>query len=307
MNCKQANQLPIKEVFESISNTKKGKETESEIWYFSPFNLNQKTPSFKLNINLNTWFDFTIGKGGKIIDLIIQMKDYSIPETLTFLNEIRSSLNSTLFSFPQQSEKIFFNKNNNLSNQKNSDSKKKDTLEILKIRNLKNPILLEYIVSRKISIDIAKKFLSEIYFINNSNNKNYFACAWENKNKGWEWNNKYGKGVIGNKNITLIEGSVKCSNLLIFEGFFDFLSYLSFIEKKQLKSEYLILNSVTQIKKAFKFISDNSFNKIFLYLDNDQAGNKATDEFSKINKNISDERKLYKNYKDFNEFLIQNF
>ena len=153
MNCKQANKISIKEVFESISITQKGKETESEIWYFSPFNINQKTTSFKLNIKLNTQFDFTIGKGGKVIDLVTQIKNYSIPEALKFLSEIRESLNLTLFSFPQQNS-FFQNFNNNLTSEQQKISPKITTFEISKIQKLKNPILLKYINSRKINIDL---------------------------------------------------------------------------------------------------------------------------------------------------------
>ena len=303
MNCKQANQLPIKEVFESISNTQKGKETESEIWYFSPFNPNQKTPSLKLNLNLNTWYDFTIGKGGKIIDLIKELKNYSIPETLKFLSEIRGSFNSTLFSFPQQQENFFLNKNNNLSNEKKTDPVKKEILKITKIRNLKNPVLLEYIISRKINIDFAKKFLSEIYFFNNKKKKHYFACVWENKSKGWEWNNKYGKGIIGKKDVSILKSQQESSNIAIYEGFFDFLSHYTFLDKKELKNDSIILNSVTQIKKAKKFILENNYSKIYLYLDNDKAGNLATNDLLDLPFEVFDERKLYKNFKDFNDFL----
>ena len=303
MNCKQANKLPIKEVFESISNTKKGKEKESEIWYFSPFNVNQKTPSLKLNLNLNTWFDFTIGKGGKIIDLITEIKNISIPEALKCLNEFRGSFNKTLFSFPQQQQN-FFNKETSLSVENKSDFKKKEILEVTKIQKLKNPILLKYINSRKINSELAKKFLSEIYFFNNSNNKNYFACAWENKNKGWEWNNKYGKGVIGNKDISLFKLPIKSSNIAVYESFFDFLSHYTFLNEKGVKIDSVILNSVTQVKKTKNFIIKNNYSKIFLYLDNDKAGNLATDSFLDLPFDVFDKRKLYNNFKDFNDFLM---
>ncbi len=38
-----------------------------DYWYCTPLR-NEKTPSFKVNRNLNVWYDHGIGKGGNLID-----------------------------------------------------------------------------------------------------------------------------------------------------------------------------------------------------------------------------------------------
>ena len=46
---------------------KPSKVTRNDYWYISPFR-DEKTPSFKVNRNMNRWYDFGDGKGGNIID-----------------------------------------------------------------------------------------------------------------------------------------------------------------------------------------------------------------------------------------------
>jgi DNA primase len=307
MNCSQANNIPIQEVFESVSNTPKGKENNNEVWYISPFNPDQETPSFKINLSLNTWYDFNIGKGGKVLDLIIELKRCSVKEALIYLSEIRSSFNSTLFSFPQQAENLFHSRSNFYYRTDRYDrSMQESTFEITKIRELKNPVLIDYIKSRKINIDLARKFLSEIYFFNNKTQKNYFACAWENKNNGWEWANKYGKGVIGNKYLSHIQINNNLTKLDVYEGFFDFLSHYTLIKEKTLKNDSIILNSVTQVKQAKQIIKNSNYSKIFLYLDNDKAGNNATNELMNLEIDVLDKRSLFTDFKDMNDLLLNN-
>ena len=74
---------------------------------------------------------------------------------------------------------------------------------------------------------------------------------------------------------------------------------------KKESSDYVILNSVTMIFKLEKIIK--SYEKIELYFDNDEAGNKATNEVKQLNPYVEDNRILYQNYKDLNDFIISKF
>ena len=87
----------------------------------------------------------------------------------------------------------------------------------------------------------------------------------------------------------------------IFEGFFD---YLSFIQKQKIgaDSDYLILNSVALLNKNLSILND--YDLIELYLDNDLAGEKWTkfilDKFHiVINYQI-----IYNGFKDYNEWFM---
>gem|GEM_PF-4687033 len=50
-------------------------------WFHSP-TRREKTPSFKVDLNKNLWYDFGIGEGGTLIDLVIKLNNYSVPEAL---------------------------------------------------------------------------------------------------------------------------------------------------------------------------------------------------------------------------------
>ena len=94
------------------------------------------------------------------------------------------------------------------------------------------------------------------------------------------------------------------TSVKIFEGFFDFLSFKNiegYLGKEP--SDYIILNSVSMIYKAQKSFED--YKNIELYFDNDEAGNRAVEILKKELNNAEDGRVLYSDFKDLNEYLIQ--
>src|SRR6266542_2587950 len=62
------------------------KVTRNDYWYPSPFR-DEKTPSFKVNRNMNRWYDFGEGKGGNIIDFGILYHKCTVSELLKKLNK----------------------------------------------------------------------------------------------------------------------------------------------------------------------------------------------------------------------------
>lgn len=56
--------------------------------YYSPLRDDGKHPSFTVNPEKNLWFDFVIGEGGSVIDLVMQMNGWNIKETLKYLEEL---------------------------------------------------------------------------------------------------------------------------------------------------------------------------------------------------------------------------
>lgn len=90
---------------------------------------------------------------------------------------------------------------------------------------------------------------------------------------------------------------------MIFEGFLDFLSFKilsGFFGNKT--ADYIILNSISQIY-LLRNLAEN-YENIELYLDNDHAGDKGTIELQHIFPTAKDQRYLYGECKDVNEFLM---
>ena len=274
MNCKQANiQISIRNVLESFS-LFPSKDNSKTAFYFA-FDREEKTPSLFVNFVKNIAFDFGTGKKYDIVSLVQGIKLCSVSEALEYLSQFD-------FSFNEQICNI---------------TKDESRYEILSISEVKHNALIQYLKERRIENNI--HLLKEIHY--KISDKKYFGIGFKNDANGYEVRNKYSKICIGRKDITTIKN--KSNNLRIFEGFMD---YLSFIEmKKTLEeqlSDYVILNSVSMIFKLEKIIEN--YEKIELYFDNDEAGNRATNEVKQLNPYVEDNRILYQNYKDLNDFIM---
>jgi 5S rRNA maturation endonuclease (ribonuclease M5) len=158
--------------------------------------------------------------------------------------------------------------------------------------------LINYLKSRKIDYRASQDYLQEIYY--SIKGKNYFGLAFKNDSNGFEIRNKYFKGVVGKKDITTIAGEKK-KECVVFEGFMDFLSYLTI--KPDTNKDFIILNSVALVDKSIQIIS--RYDNISLALDNDNAGDIATQKIIKHIPGAIDVRKYYKGFKDLNEFILQ--
>jgi len=168
--------------------------------------------------------------------------------------------------------------------------------EIVEIKNVQHPALLEYLRERKVGNQTP--FIHEIHY--RMNDKNYFGIGFKNDSGGYEIRNKYLKICLGKKDVSTIKkGS---DSLRIFEGFFDLLSFKSIEEFLVNKtSDYLILNSVSMISNIKNSLEN--YENIELYFDNDEAGNRAVEMIKNENQNAEDCRVLYSDFKDLNDRL----
>ena len=260
-------------------------EKEKDFFIYSPFRA-EKTPSFKINPVLNTWYDFGAGFGGTILDLIIKLENKDTKEAVKRLRELAgdtTTSNNNFSFFPQQ------NTFNNKSNNKVTD---------YKIKPLNNKALIKYLNDRKIDCRASDGYLQEIYY--KVNDKNYFGLAFLNNSGGYEIRNKYFKGAVGTKDITTIAGQKKKDEVVVFEGFMDFLSYLTI--KPNTNKDFIILNSVALVDKSIEVIKQ--YDDVKLALDNDKAGDVATKKITEHIPGAIDVRGYYTNFKDLNEFII---
>lgn len=277
MNCKEANEILITDFLLSQGVEPK-KISGNSYWYLSPFR-DEKTPSFKVNISLNRWYDFGIGIGGKLVDLGVRMFETDVSK---FLERIKDQDFSSPFSFQQPIVS--------------------DSLPIiLKIKKIENKALLSYLTDRAINpIWIAQTFCEEIYF--SINNKNYFGIGFKNDLGGYEIRNKYFKGCIGAKGITTIKGKTT-KTFVLFEGFMDFLTAYS--EGGCITEfSYIILNSVNQIHHAIAELQIQNPSEVAAYFDNDEAGRKCFSTIKAVFPSIHDHSENYKSFKDVNEAAV---
>ncbi|WP_373943610.1 toprim domain-containing protein [Polaribacter sejongensis] len=254
-----------------------GKKTTKDVWYYSPFRNNEKTPSFKIDITKNVWYDFAEGVGGTIIDFVMKYNNCSIKEALVILSE-------DTFLIHQQKKQI--------KNETNP------TYSIKKVTELTNQKLLDYLSNRKINLKFAKKFCFQVHY-SFSNGKELYGIGFMNDMGGLEIRNKFFKGCLGKKEITTINNNSDVVSL--FESSSDFLSYLT-LKKEIPKENFIILNSTSLVKKTIGLLDNYALIKLFF--DNDESGNKATDFLlENINSKIIDNRVYYKKHNDLNHYL----
>lgn len=243
-------------------------------WYLSPFHT-ECTPSFKVDVNKNVWYDFSIGKGGNIITLVSMLyQTDSFPDLLQHIKSVKQS------DIPVYSQK----------------QKENTTFTNIVTKELCNPALLAYLASRGICESIATRYCKEIHYT--SNGKNYFAVGFPNRTGGYELRNPYFKGCIAPKDVSIVDnGNDICH---VFEGFIDFLSYIVLYGN----CDAVILNSIVNAPKAVEVL--DRYKEVACHLDNDDAGKKTTKLIvASCHNHIVDASIEYAGCKDLNEYLCK--
>lgn len=282
------------------------KAYQDKYWYLSPLH-EEKNASFKVNLNTNLWYDFGLNKGGNIINLVKELHpNLSMHEVLKLLeSEIRqyglnyeralaNHLNSTIWNYNRRHAVV-----------------DQDDTEVTQLMTLSNYNLKRYLQQRRIDLEVAQKYCKEVHYKLKHNNKHYYGVAFLNIECGMEVRNKFFKRCIGKKTFSyIVENPQAVSNqCCVFEGFFDFLTYMTLKKIKNLalciesNTDYIILNSVSNVRRSFEILEDYEF--IYCYLDNDRAGREATETIKRrFKQRVHDESGRYRGYNDLNDILL---
>jgi hypothetical protein len=297
MNCEEANQIDMVDYLNALGYQAK-KIRGNNYWYSSPFR-NEKEPSFKVDRNRNVWYDHGAGKGGKVIDFTMEFYKCNVIEAL---QKIATNKHQSPFQGNFKRPPFHLHEKPTLSSSDAAET-------IIKIIAAKQPIqdlmLCRYLKQRRIAKNIADKYCYEVQFTNGNKDKLYKAIGFKNNAGGFELRNEYFKGSSSPKEITFLNN--KKNNVTVFEGFFDFLSYQSIYqntgaELPEHPSNFLILNSLSFFEKSFDLMEKH--NNIHLYLDQDNSGKKWVALAQKRSSSYTDESKLYKDYKDLNDWMV---
>jgi hypothetical protein len=310
MRSDQAKTIAISQYLETVeglrpANTRMGGK---ELWYHSPLRADDSSPSFKVDDELNLWHDHGLARGGNILDLVCQLRNATISEALAILD--KSGLYSKGYQPYRYRNSFKTSSQTQISKIGSAIEKEKSNnkMLLLETKELSHNSLIQYLKIRCIDLDIAKKYLKEIHFKPQDKLVEYFAIGYA-IGDGFEARNKYFKGFVGTgKTISVVNPKQKDS-FLVFEGFMDFLSYLTYLKTQknitELKSSVVILNSVSLKKRLIEVVEKYQPSKLYFFLDNDDSGRDTQDffELALPDTQIIDKSSLYKNFKDFNEML----
>lgn len=261
-----------------------------DYWYLSPFRQEQ-TPSFKINRRSNIWYDHGSGDGGNIIDFGIL---YHCVDVRGFLELLTRDYRQNDLSFHPQLKKESSISPVAGEKEKITESK----IVITATRQLSNSRLLHYLNERGIAPDLARQFCREVDF--NLYKKQHTAIGFPNGMGGYELRNPYFKGSSSPKTFRFFDNRTK--ELEVFEGFFDFLSWLSHFKDNPLTSNFLVLNSLSFFQRAKQTMEMHS--SIRLWLDRGTAGQACTMHAIKSHPAYEDKSSLYKDFDDLNEWHV---
>ena len=278
---------PIVEYLER-KGVKPVRSTAAYALYCSP--LREEThPSFKVDTEKNLWIDYAEGRGGSIIDLFMRLENCTLSEAIHRLGQ-NASDNGT-YSFL----------NDFVPNNPQPVMVANGTRRLIEISDTLPPYFQEYLTKvRCINLEKTMPFLKCISYEVRS--RLYQAIGFANLSGGYELrDDKTFKGTIAPKDITPIFTD-RAEPVCIFEGFMDFLSFLSM--KEEITSHCLVVNSVSNVARTIRYLNDRHLTHIRAFLDNDEAGRRAVQDFMKAGFHVEDMNIHYKDFKDLNDFHV---
>jgi hypothetical protein len=277
MNCNKVNEISIVSFLQS-QGIEPARVSTKEAWYLSPIRV-ENTPSFKVDIHLNRWYDHGLGQGGKLVDLGIRILGISVKEFLLIM--ARTHLGETGISKSRKSTE--------------------PRIVLERVKELEHAALLKYLIFRNITLPVARSYCSEVHY--SINERRFFGIGFKNDLGGMEIRNPYFKGCIGSKAIASIHRDTSCFSM--FEGIFDLLSAVQLGLVSESES-IIVLNSVNQLTAAIKFLGSYSPSQLKVFFDNDPAGRSCFSSLKQKFPIAVDQSPFYSNYKDLNEMISSN-
>ena len=266
------------------------RRTPSYALYHSP--LREETqPSFKVDTEKNLWIDYGEGRGGSIIGLCMRMEGCTLSEALRRLEQ-NASDNGTYSSL-----------NDFVPNNSQPVMAVNGARRLIEISDTLPPHLQDYLTKERcIDLEKATLFLKCISY--EVRGRHYQAIGFANLSGGYELrDDKTFKGTIAPKDITPIFTD-RAEPVCIFEGFMDFLSFLSM--KEEITNHSLVMNSVSNVARTIRYLNDRHLTHIRAFLDNDEAGWRAVQDFIKAGFHVEDMNIHYKDFKDLNEYHVSS-
>jgi len=253
----------------------------NELWYLAPYR-GERTPSFRVNVAKQLWYDFGLGKGGDIFTLareFLQSGDFKAQARF-----IAEAADMTVAGWekptylPKPIEPVF---------------------EDVEVAPLLRSSLTEYLEERGIPIGVASRHCCRLNY--GVRGKRYFAIGFPNMTGGYEARSRFFKGCIPPKSVSLVKSEDTPSDeCLLFEGFMDFLSAVTLGVTGN--ADCLVLNSVANVEKAAGLLV--GYGRIGCFLDRDEAGRRTLAALvGRYGERVTDCSSLYDSCKDLNEYL----
>ena len=252
----------------------------NELWYSAPYR-SERTPSFRVNVAKQLWYDFGLGKGGDIFTLAGEFA-----QSVDFMEQAR---------FIAKAANMVVDRSEKPTYQPKPAEPAFEGVEAVPL--LRSP-LTDYLAERGIPYAVASRYCCRLNY--GVRGKRYFAVGFPNVAGGYEVRSRHFKGCIPPKDVSLVKLENTAADVCsVFEGFMDFLSAATLGLET---GDCLVLNSVSNVEKAMKHL--DAYGRINCFLDRDEAGRRTLDVLGKrYCGRVCDRSALYDGCKDLNEYL----
>ncbi|MBZ0291114.1 MAG: toprim domain-containing protein [Anaerolineae bacterium] len=294
MNTYQAKRIPLHDLLAALGHQPR-REVRGELWYLSPLRR-EASASFKVNVAGNVWYDFGEGRGGNLLDFVMAYYrlEGDVKAALEKLDGLGVSAGEPAAPAPGRGKPPASSRN-----------APESSITLVKTQVLRNRALFDYLHARGIKPITARPFVQEAYYTLAGRDRTFFALAFPNEAGGYELRSKYFQGVVGSKDLSIVPGR-PAGAVAVFEGFMDFLSWLTLEGRPAPDMPVIVLNSVALKDRAVEAIRRMDAAAVHLYLDHDTGGRETTAylQAQLADREVRDHAPLYAGYKDVNEFLM---
>ena len=328
MNITAARAIPLYVLVQHLGGKYAHTDRDKQVWYFSPFRPNEKTASFKINETLNKWYDFGHaahtttgnGSGGDIIDLWC---DYHGKDRRSAIKEALAALAPFAGTDVQlEQQQAYKRPLTRLAGGEKSTGTGRYKI-IRHHERIFYPSLTAELQKRRISEPLATRYLKQVWLqdtVYPEKKQNGFAfrndCS-QGSNSGYEIsvpNPKRGatfKTSIRPKAPTTFRALVS-SKVFVFEGMWDFLSWMQMQDTPGPEHNIVVLNSLSFCREIVANIiaAKEQIETVILFLDNDDAGTKAThfmnEALGEAGLTVRSMQSLYAGYKDLSDYWAKD-
>ena len=289
-------EIPITDLLTHLGHRPVSRAKGGRQWFYHSPLREDNNASFCVSSDKNLWFDFGTSRGGNVIDLAKALNgECSFKVAASWLEEQSRGFKLDLPLTAAIDSSVSLRPDSEMEN--------------VRVSPLTNQSLIGYLWSRGIPANIGRRYCEEVTY--DIRGHHFFALCFMNILGGMEIRNPFFKGSYGVKapSIITLSKTERTPSCCVFEGFMDFLSYLTLLNQydpviNPVPRDCIILNSTSIVKKAIPFIQ--VYDVAFTYLDNDAAGQQAVDtiEAAMVDRTIRMSDR-FREFNDLNDYLIE--
>jgi len=269
--------------------------------YHSPFR-EDKDASLHIDPDQNIWYDHGAGIGGGNIDLVMRCKGCTAGEAAEFILSLEAGSGRKA-----QAVKAGYTGTGAPRISHSAPNR------IVRVRYVQSAHLKEYCKSRGIPPHLVSRYCREITLRGKTAERTYESLGFLNNSGGYALKAPSGFKSTTKAGVTTIDTHGDFTDrpsadvVSVFEGFFDFLSWLACHSLVVPTTDVLVLNSVANLPRGLSYL--RMHRSIICCLDNDNAGRTALDTLRGLqleigDPDITDGSFFYQGYKDVNEWWV---